>query len=179
MNDSIRTSEDRTGPWLPSWFTHPAHLELDSGFHLRPLRAVDVDLHRVAVARSGLSRRARLGRVRQRPPADPAAAADPGHQPLWERWAAQGASFTYGVLDEAEDEMVGCVHVGPPRGGAAGGVDADVSWWLVDAHASSSLHAELPGALRAWTTRDWPFTRPRFVGVDVSWSRWAALDGPC
>lgn len=178
MSETTRTSEDRAGAWLPSWFTHPAHLELDTGFHLRPLRAVDVDLHRAAVARTGLIRRARFGQVRGRPPGDPDADGDARHRYLWERWAARDASFTYGVLDEAEDELVGCVHIGPPRGGPASGADADVSWWLVDAHAASPLHAELPTALRAWASRDWPFTRPRLVGVDVSWSRWAALDGP-
>ncbi|WP_432561170.1 N-acetyltransferase [Kineococcus sp. SYSU DK003] len=164
--------------WLPSWFVHPTHLELDCGFHLRPLRAVDLDLDLPAVLGSRASLHARFGAAWGWPPADLDAAADLRDLQRQEREMAEQVSFSYGVLDEAEDALAGCVYLDPPRGGAGPGADVDVSWWTVDAHAGSALEAELPGALRDWLARDWPFTRPRFVGVDLSYEDWSRLAEP-
>ncbi len=36
-------------PWLPDDFVHPVRVDLADGYHLRPIRAVDVDLDYPAV----------------------------------------------------------------------------------------------------------------------------------
>jgi len=106
-----------TTPWLPSWFAHPTRLELDSGHHLRPLRAVDVDPDLPAVAGSQPSLWARFGAAWGWPPRDLTVEADRADLERQEREMEQHVSFTYGVLDEAEQELVGCVYLDPPRGG--------------------------------------------------------------
>ncbi|NYD21384.1 N-acetyltransferase [Kineococcus aurantiacus] len=177
MNENPQTSQPSATSWLPSWFTHPAHLELDSGFHLRPLRAVDVDLDLPAVLGSRLSLWARYGFAWGWPPADLDRDGDRRDLERQEQEMSAGTSFSYGLFDEAEEALGGCVYLDPPRGGP-GGADVDVTWWTVDALVGSAVHAELPGALRGWLARDWPFTRPRFVGFDLSWPEWALLPDP-
>ncbi|PRY17095.1 GNAT family N-acetyltransferase [Kineococcus rhizosphaerae] len=163
--------------WLPPWFTHPPHLELDSGFHLRPLRAVDVGLDLPAVLGSRAALWRRFGAAWGWPPADLDAESDRRDLERQERETAEHVSFTYGVLDEPEDTLVGCVYLDPPRGGT-GAADVDVSWWTVTAPAGTALEEELRSVLPGWVAREWPFRRPRYVGVDVSWSQWAQLAAP-
>jgi hypothetical protein len=164
-------------PWLPAWFSHPTRLELDSGHHLRPLRAVDVELDLPAVRGSRDTLWARFGPAWGWPPVDLSPASDLADLERQEREMGEHVSFTYGALDEGERELVGCVYLDRPRGGS-GEADVDVSWWVVDRLTGGALDAELPGALRVWLSRDWPFTRPRLVGVDVSWGDWARLPDP-
>lgn len=173
-----RHDQPSGGAWLPSWFAHPAHLELRSGFHLRPLRAVDLALDLPAVRGSRESLWVRYGAAWGWPPEDISAEADLADLQRQEQETTDHVSFSYGVLDEAEDVLAGCVYLDQPRDGlpAAGGTaDVDVSWWTVDELADSALCAELPEALRAWVAREWPFTAPRFVGVDLGWDEWARL----
>lgn len=174
-----------TTPWLPSWFAHPTRLELDSGHHLRPLRAVDVDLDLPAVRSSRDSLWARFGAAWGWPPADLDADADRADLERQEREMEQHVSFSYGILDEAEQELVGCVYLDPPRGGRRDValmvdvmVDVDVSWWVVDSHVGGALDRELPGVLRSWLSREWPFSAVRLVGTDLRWSEWAQLPDP-
>lgn len=179
MTDPHPSTEGPGTPWLPPWFVHPTHLELASGHHLRPLRAVDLELDLPAVRGSRDSLWARFGPAWGWPPADLSAEDDLRDLERQEQETTDHVSFSYGVLGEAEEALVGCVYLDPPRGGRrSDGPDVDVSWWIVDPLRGSDLDAELPGSLQDWLAGDWPFARPRLVGIDLSWADWARLPEP-
>ena len=157
--------------WLPSWFRRPSHLELPTGHHLRLLRTADADLVGAAVRGSVDGLRTRYGPAR-RWPVDLSPATVHAALVAQEARTARGEGFRYGFFDDEEQELLGCAHLDPtPKLGA----DVDVSWWVVDRFVGSSAEESLVGALVAWVEREWPFTRPRFVGRDLSWERWEEL----
>jgi hypothetical protein len=63
--------------------------------------------------------------------------------------------FTYTVLDTSTGDVVGCVYIYPPRGGATGERRATVESWVRADHAA--LDPELYDTVRTWVERDWPF----------------------
>jgi hypothetical protein len=89
-----------------------------------------------------------------------------------EREIRDHLSFNYAVLDAAESRLFGCLYIDPAE---RVGADADVSWWLV-ADAGAALEAELSEFVPRWLATEWPFTNPRFVGRDLSWDDWLALE---
>ncbi|ABS04990.1 hypothetical protein FHR75_002650 [Kineococcus radiotolerans] len=167
----------RADPWLPSWFRHPTRLELPSGHHLRPLRALDLDLDLPAVRGAREHLWSCFGEAWGWPPAELAAADDLCDLQRQEREMAEGLSFSYALLDEVESELLGCVYLDPPRGGTRD-ADVDVTWWVVDALRGGEVEHLLTAAVVTWVRRCWPFTRPRFVGLDISWRDWARSGEP-
>ena len=170
----IDTSTPR--PWLPTWFRHPTHVELSTGHHLRPVRALDVDLHLPAV----LSCRERLwqryGAVWGWPASGTTREQDRLDLADHERQMTERTSYCYALFDEAEQAVLGCVHLLPPRGE---GADADVSWWVLEHLVGGEVEAVVDEEVPRWLSRDWPFRRPRLLGRDVSWQDWAALPARC
>src|SRR3546814_17344354 len=59
-----------------------------------------------------------------------------------EREIAAHESFNYALLDAAEDELLGCVYIDPPRDPDVHGAAA-VSWWVVDALLGSPVERAL------------------------------------
>jgi hypothetical protein len=88
-----------------------------------------------------------------------------------EREARDHLSFNYAVLDPDESRLLGCVYIDPAD---RVGADADISWWLVD-DAGAELETALAAFVPEWLAHAWPFTAPRFIGRDLSWSDWLAL----
>ena len=64
------------------------------------------------------------------------------------------------------------MYVDPPQ---KAGADADISWWVVDCLVGGPIEAALDAFVPQWIQKDWPFSRPRYVGRDLSWAAWTAL----
>ncbi len=81
-------------------------------------------------------------------------------------------SFNYALLDDPETVLLGCVYIDPPE---KQGADAEISWWVVDDQAGTSLERALDALVPRWIAAGWPFAAPRYVGRDLSWADWLAL----
>jgi hypothetical protein len=83
-------------------------------------------------------------------------------------------SFNYALLDDAETALLGCVYIDPPE---KSGADAEISWWVVDERADTDLQDALDELVPHWIGAAWPFSRPRYIGRDLSWAEWLTLPG--
>ena len=160
--------------WLPDDFAHPLRAELTTGQHLRPMGPEDTGIDHPAV----MSSRERLWSVygeawgwpRGHLPPGGAAAAPPRHA----REIAAHESFLYGLFEDDEAELLGCLYIDPPT--KAGDVGGEVSWWVVDRLVGSEVERALDEFAERWLRREWPLPAPpRFVGRDLSWAEWNAL----
>jgi hypothetical protein len=151
--------------WLPDDFCHPERLDLATGHHLRPIRASDVDLDYPAVMGSRGRLWAQYGDAWGWPGADMTFEEDRRDLLRHEQEIAGRLSFNYGVFDEPERALLGCVYVDPVEEGgddSAAGPGAVVSWWVVDAEANGPLAATLTDAVPVWIATVWPFTSVRY-----------------
>lgn len=158
--------------WLPDDFTHPTMLPVIDGFHLRPIHESDTEIDYPAVMGS----RARLweiyGEAWGWPPETMTVEEDRADLARHEREIEAHESFNYALLNLAETSLHGCVYIDPPR---KTGADAEISWWVVDAHVGTALEDALAVVVPRWVERIWPFEKPRYVGRDLSWRDWLAL----
>jgi len=158
--------------WLPADFVHPTRVELSTGHHLRPIRAADVDLDYPAVMGSRERLWSMFGVPWGWPPADMTAEDDRADLARHEAEIESHESFNYAVFDVDETALLGCVYIDPPE---RAGADAEISWWLVDPLVGTAVERELDEFVPRWIAERWPFTRPRFIGQDLSWSDWMKL----
>jgi RimJ/RimL family protein N-acetyltransferase len=160
--------------WLPDDFEHPLRVELGTGHHLRPIGPDDTDLDMVAV----MSSRERLfsvyGAAWGWPPETMTAAQDREDLQHHADEIAAHESFNYALLDADETVLVGCVYLDPPE--KVGGADAEISWWVADAWVGTEVERALDAFVPRWVAEDWPLAHPRYVGRDLSWDAWLALD---
>jgi hypothetical protein len=158
--------------WLPDGWAHPTRVVLETGHHLRPIRATDVDPDLPAVMGS----RARLwsiyGPAWGWPPADMTVEQDREDLALHEAEIEAHESFNYALFDADETALLGCVYIDPPE---KVGADAEISWWVVDRLVGSDVERALDALLPRWIGEAWPLTRPRYVGRDLTWAEWMAL----
>lgn len=161
-------------PWLPDDFTHPLEVHLPSGHHLRPIRAEDVDLDLDAVMGSRDRLWSIYGEAWGWPPATLTREQD--REDLARHAAEMEAheSFAYALFGPDEDELLGCVYIDPPE--KVGDVDAEISWWVIDALEWSDVKATLDAFVPAWIERDWPLSAPRYIGRDLTWREWLDLE---
>ncbi len=143
--------------WLPAGFVTPARLDLDTGHHLRPIRAADADIDYPAVMGSRASLWARYGEAWGWPPETMTFEQDRDDLAHHEVEIAARETFNYAVLDAGETELLGCVYLDPPEATSPPGTDAVVSWWLVDAMAGSELERALADLIPAWLAETWGF----------------------
>ncbi|MGH3880157.1 MAG: GNAT family N-acetyltransferase [Actinophytocola sp.] len=158
--------------WLPADFAHPLTVPVLDGYHLRPIRESDVDIDYPAVMASREALWARYGEAWGWPPETMTYEQDRADLARHEREIAAHESFNYALLDLAETELLGCVYIDPPE---KQGADAEVSWWVVTDRSGTALAAALDELVPRWIDRVWPFERPRFVGIDLTWPEWLAL----
>jgi hypothetical protein len=159
-----------TSGWLPPEFEHPLRVALPTGHHLRPIRASDVAIDYPAVMESRENLWATFGEPWGWPPETMTFDQDRADLARHEREIRDHVSFNYAVLDAAESRLFGCVYVDPPE---RVGADADVCWWVVA--DVGELEATLREFVPQWLAEEWPFARPRFIGLDLSWREWLAL----
>jgi hypothetical protein len=158
--------------WLPAEWEHPVRVELSTGHHLRPIKATDVDLDMKAVMGSRERLWSIYGEAWGWPPAAMTVEQDREDLAHHEAEIERHESFNYALFDTGETELLGCVYVDPPQ---KAGADADISWWVVDWLVGGPIEAALDELVPQWIQKDWPFSRPRYVGRDLSWAAWTAL----
>ena len=158
--------------WLSAEFTHPARVPVCDGYHLRPITAADADLDYPAVMGSQPRLWSIFGQAWGWPPASMTFQQDVEDLARHEAEIAAHQSFNYALFDDAETALLGCVYIDPPE---KQGADAEISWWVTDAVASTGLERAVDALVPRWIAAAWPFTRPRYVGRDLSWADWLAL----
>jgi hypothetical protein len=163
-----------TDYWLPADFRHPLRVELPTGHHLRPISPADTDLDMVAVMDSRQRLFSIYGTAWGWPPATMTAEQDREDLQHHADEMETHASFNYALLDEDETALLGCVYIDPPE--KVGDADAEISWWVVDSCVGTVVEAALDDFVPRWIAEEWPLTRPRYVGRDLSWDAWVALD---
>jgi RimJ/RimL family protein N-acetyltransferase len=122
--------------WLPADFTHPTWVPVGDGYHLRPIKAADADLDYPAVMGSQPRLWSIFGRAWGWPPASMTYQQMSRTWPATKRRSQGHQSFNYALFDDAETALIGCVYIDPPE---KQGADAEVSWWVADAHADTGL----------------------------------------
>ncbi|MFC9329001.1 GNAT family N-acetyltransferase [Kitasatospora sp. NPDC057015] len=158
--------------WLPADFVHPVRTEVLDGYHLRPIRASDVDLDHPAVMGSRERLWSIYGEAWGWPPATMTHEQDREDLARHEVEIEAHQSFNYALFDTAESALLGCVYIDPPE---KPGSDAEISWWVVDELAGGEVEEALDALVPAWIAEAWPLRAPRYVGRDISWSDWIAL----
>jgi hypothetical protein len=163
-----------TTTWLPPEWEHPTRVELTTGHHLRPIRATDVDLDMPAVMGSRERLWSIYGEAWGWPPATMTAEQDREDLAHHERDIEAHDSFLYGLFEDDEAELLGCLYIDPPeKQGEAG---AEVSWWVVDRLVGSDVEGAFDAFVPRWLEQEWPLRAPaRLVGRDLSWDDWLAL----
>jgi hypothetical protein len=144
-------------PWIDPDFSYPARLDLASGHHLRPILESDVDLDYPAVMGSRERLWARYGEAWGWPRATMSFEADREDLARHAAEAEARESYNYAAFDPEETELLGCVYIDPPQRGAPPGVDASVSWWVVDDAVGTPLERALDEAVPPWLTGAWGF----------------------
>jgi RimJ/RimL family protein N-acetyltransferase len=146
--------------WLPAGFVHPTRVDVAGGFHLRPIRAADVDLDYPAVMGSRERLWSIYGEAWGWPPATMTYEQDRADLAHHEAEIEAHESFNYALFDAAESELLGCVYVDPPE---RAGADAEISWWVVDRYAGTDLEKALDSLVPRWIADSWPFTAPHYL----------------
>jgi hypothetical protein len=157
-----------TSTWLPAGWEHPTRVDLSTCHHLRPIRATDVDLDMKAVMGSQQRLWSIYGEAWGWPPAMLTAEQDRENLAHHQAAIERQESFNYALFDTGETELLGRVHIGPPR---KEGSDAEVSWWVVDKLVGGPVEAALDELVPQWIRDDWPFSAVRYIG----WPEWLEL----
>jgi len=158
--------------WLPADFSYPTVVPVADGYHLRPIRAADVDLDYPTVMGCQPRLWSIFGEAWGWPPASMTYQQDLDDLIHHEVEIAACQSFNYVLLDDAETALLGCVYLDPPE---KQGADAEIAWWVVDDQVGTGLERALDALVPQWIAAAWPFTQPRFIGRDLSWAQWLAL----
>jgi hypothetical protein len=82
-------------------------------------------------------------------------------------------SFNYGLFDDAETALPGCVYIDPLE---KQGADAEISWRMVDGQAGSDLQRALDATVPCGC-RYLAFTQRSYVGRHLFLGRLARLGG--
>ena len=160
--------------WLPDGWDHPTRVDLPTGHHLRPIRADDTELDMVAVMSSQERLFSIYGKAWGWPPATMTAEQDREDLQHHADEIERHESLNYALFDAGETVLLGCVYIDPPS--KVGDADAEISWWVVDSCVGTDVEAALDALVPRWIAEDWPLGHPRYVGRDLTWDDWIALD---
>lgn len=142
---------------LPPRWRHPPRVEIATGHHLRPVTGSDVDLHLRAVLESRDRLWSIYGRTHRWPPRGLTVEQDRADLARRAADAEARRSFSYGLFDLGETELLGCVDIDP---GGSPGFNPTVSWWVVDWLVDSPVERALEAHLPAWVAEYWPSAAP-------------------
>ena len=148
-------------PWLPDDWTRPVRVDLPTGQHLRPIRADDVDIDYPAVMGSQPRLWSMYGEAWGWPPASMTYEQDRDDLARHEEEIEAHESFNYALLNDDESELLGCVYIDPPDDDHPG-VDAIVSWWVVDDLVGTDVERAFDELVPRWLDERWPFRNVRF-----------------
>jgi hypothetical protein len=148
--------------WLAEGFRPPDRVDLETGHHLRPIRAQDVAIDYPAVMGSRERLWARYGGPWGWPPSTMTVEQDRRDLARHEAEIAACETFNYAILDGGETELLGCVYIDPPDDESSAGCQAVASWWVVDRAVATELDQLLDGFIPGWLTRVWGFQRVEY-----------------
>ncbi|MET1006295.1 MAG: ASCH domain-containing protein [Propionibacteriaceae bacterium] len=154
--------------WLPADFEHPVRVEVAPGFHLRPIRATDLDIDLPAVLGSQPRLWAQFGDSWGWPPATLTAWQDYVDLDRHEQEILRHESFNYALLNPDTTALFGCVYIDPLPPLRPGEIAAEVAWWVGDELVDTSVESALDGLVPDWIAACWPFTRVEFPLNDVT-----------
>lgn len=140
--------------WLSPDFEHPTRVDLRSGHHLRPIEANDVDIDFPAVMGSRERLWSTYGEAWGWPPTTMTPEQDREDLAHHAAEIAAHEAFNYAVLDGEESELLGCVYIDPAPESEPG-IDAVVSWWVVDEMVGSDLDGALGQFVPDWLATTW------------------------
>jgi hypothetical protein len=163
-----------SGAWLPYGWDHLIRVDWPPGTTYDPFGADDTELDMVAVMSSQERLLSIYGRAWGWPPAAMTAEQDREDLQHHADEIERHESFNYALLDADETVLLGCVYIDPPE--KVGGADAEISWWVVDSCVGTDVEAALDALVPRWIAEDWPLHHPRYVGRDLTWDEWVALD---
>jgi hypothetical protein len=149
--------------WLRDQFTHPTHVALPTGHHLRPIRESDVDIDYPAVMGSRERLWAKYGDAWGWPAPTISYEADKQDLARHEAEIAAQQTFNYAILDEGETQLLGCVYIDPPDTASPAGCDAVASWWVVDHAAGTELERTISDFVPRWLAHDWGFEAVHYL----------------
>jgi len=115
----------RTMVWLPVDFMFPTTVAVGDGYHLRPIRAADVDLDYPAVMGSQPRLWSIFGEAWGWPSDSMTYEQDLADLARHEAEIAARQSFNYALLDDAETALLGCVYLDPPEKQGAYSLDSE------------------------------------------------------
>ncbi|WP_395245506.1 GNAT family N-acetyltransferase [Agromyces sp. MMS24-K17] len=157
------TDATEASAWLPDDFEHPTRVELAPGYHLRPIRADDVELDYPAVMGSRERLWGIYGDAWGWPPETMTFEADREDLAMHEREIAEHLTFNYAILDDDETRLVGCIYIDPHDE-----ADAESSWWVVDDLVGSEVERALDAFVPGWLRETWGFGKVEFPFNAVS-----------
>jgi hypothetical protein len=143
--------------WLPEGFEHPLREDLPTGHHLRPIRGEDAGIDFPAVMGSRERLWAKYGEAWGWPAETMSFEADREDLERHAEEIERHETFNYGLLDEGETELLGCVYIDPPDDRSAESADAVSSWWVVDREADGELERALDAFVPRWLSGTWGF----------------------
>ena len=146
--------------WLPADFVAPGRVELPTGDHVRPIRADDVAIDYPAVMDSRQSLWAKYGEAWGWPPETMTFDEDRQDLARHEAEIERHESFNSAVMNADETALLGCVYIDPPD---RPDTDAEVSWWVIDTLAASTLAGALDEFVPRWLVETWGFKNPSFA----------------
>lgn len=158
--------------WLPEDFRAPARLELPTGEHLRQIRTTDIELDYATVMANQPHLWETFGAVWGWPTADMTWQQDLDDLVRHVEEMERNESFNYAIFSASERILKGCVYIDPAD---RAGADADISWWVVRSEVGGALDQALRTAVPTWIAEEWPFSAPRFIGIDLTWAQWQEL----
>ena len=100
--------------WLPDGFAHPLREDLPTGHHLRPIRGEDVDIDYPAMMGSRERLWAKYGEAWGSPAETITPDADREDLERHAEEIERHETFNYAMLDEGENELLGCVYIDRP-----------------------------------------------------------------
>jgi hypothetical protein len=145
--------------WLPPDFVHPLNVDAGDGYHLRPIRASDIDLDMVAVMGSQQRLWTIFGQAWGWPEPGMTRQQDWADLARHEAEAHAHESFNYALFDDGETALLGCVYIDPPE---KTGADYEISCWVVDSLVGTAIESNLADFVPRWIADAWPFVSPRY-----------------
>ena len=152
--------------FVPEDFSVPLLLETDA-FHLRPLKASDVELDYQAVMSSLDHLKGVFGPGSRWPSKNLTKEEDLKALQWHEKEFKRREGFVYTLLNHQETECLGCVYIYPSKLDTC---DAQVVMWVTGDAFKQGFDSILFQTVKKWMKEKWSFKKVVYPGREVEWS---------
>jgi len=157
--------------FVPDSFKIPESLHTRHLF-IRPLRISDVVLDYQAVMSSMNHIRGVFGPGDDWPQETLTLKDDSNSIKKHEREFARRLAFTYTVMNQHENECLGCIYI---CGIHSDPYDAQVLFWVTEKAYNLGYDEELYQAIQKWMKTSWPFKKIVYPGRNLDWKTYEAV----